>query len=135
MSAVILTFMFPSLGLTPLTASVIVLAISWVLLIAGRYNVLDGITKIIILALAITTVAAVFIAAGKPTVMAVDFVEPSPWNLASLSFIVVVVGWMPAPLEFSVITSMWTAKKSKLTTPLTNKDDWILMWVSPHQPS
>lgn len=111
MSAVILTFMFPSLGLTPLTASAIVLAISWVLLIAGRYNVLDGITKIIILALAITTVAAVFIAAGKPTVMAADFVEPSPWNLASLSFIVVVVGWMPAPLEFSVITSMWTAKK------------------------
>ena len=74
---------------------------------------LDGVTKWIMIALTTATIAAVIIAAGKPTVMAVDFVAVSPWNLATLGFIVALMGWMPAPLEFAAITSMWTSAKVK----------------------
>ena len=113
-AAVILGFMLPaSLGLSTMALSLIIVAVSWFFLIAGHYKLLDGVTKWIMIALTTATVAAVIIAAGKPTVMAVDFVAASPWNLATLGFIVELMGWMPAPLEFAAITSMWTSAKVK----------------------
>lgn len=124
LAAVILTFMFPSLGLTPVTASIIVMVVSWVFLVAGRYSLLDAVTKFIILALTVTTILATFMAASSPSVMTVDFIEPSPWNLASLGFIVALVGWMPAPIEFASITSMWTAEK--INTDHTNYKQGLL---------
>ena len=93
--------------------SIILVAVSWFFLIAGHYKLLDGVTKWIMIALTTATVAAVVIAAGKPTVMVTDFVAASPWNLATLGFIVALMGWMPAPLEFAAITSMWTSAKRK----------------------
>ncbi|HCT72757.1 MAG: NRAMP family divalent metal transporter [Psychrobacter sp.] len=113
-AAVILGFMLPaSLGLSTMALSLIIVAVSWFFLIAGHYKLLDGVTKWIMIALTTATVAAVVIAAGKPTVMAADFIAVSPWNLATLGFIVALMGWMPAPLEFAAITSMWTSAKVK----------------------
>ena len=113
-AAVILGFMLPaSLELSTMVLSMIIVAVSWFFLIAGHYKLLDGVTKWIMIALTIATVAAVIIAAGKPTVMAPDFIAVSPWNLATLGFIVALMGWMPAPLEFAAITSMWTSAKVK----------------------
>lgn len=113
-AAVILGFMLPaSLGLSTMVLSLIIVAVSWFFLIAGHYKLLDGVTKWIMIALTTATIAAVIIAAGKPTVMAVDFIAVSPWNLATLGFIVALMGWMPAPLEFAAITSMWTSAKVK----------------------
>jgi len=102
-----------SVELSTMTLSMVVMGVSWVFLIAGHYKLLDGLTKWIIIALTIATIAAVIIAAGKPTVMMPDFVASSPWNLATLGFIVALMGWMPAPLEFAAITSMWTSAKVK----------------------
>lgn len=114
LAAVILGFMLPaSIELSTITLSVIVMGVSWVFLLAGHYRMLDNVTKIIMIALTITTVIAVAIAAGKPAVMTADFVATSPWNLATLGFIVALMGWMPAPLEFAAITSMWTSAKVK----------------------
>ena len=114
LAAVILGFMLPaSIELSTITLSVIVMGVSWVFLIAGHYKLLDGVTKWIIISLTIATIAAVIMAAGKPTVMTPDFVAASPWNLATLGFIVALMGWMPAPLEFAAITSMWTSAKIK----------------------
>lgn len=108
--AVILGHLLPSeLGTLPLAAGVMIA--SWVLLVAGHYKVLDNITKWIIMALTVATIAAVAVAVGKPPVMQPDFIEASPWNLATLGFIIALMGWMPAPLEFSAITSVWTSKK------------------------
>ena len=113
-AAVILGFMLPaSFGLSTMVLSMLIVAVSWFFLIAGHYKLLDGVTKWIMIALTAATVAAVMIAAGKPTVMAADFIAVSPWNLATLGFIVALMGWMPAPLEFAAITSMWTSAKVK----------------------
>ncbi|UNU73966.1 divalent metal cation transporter [Moraxella nasovis] len=108
--AVILGHMLP-FELGTLTLSAIVMVSSWVLLVAGHYKLLDNVTKWIIVALTVATLAAVAVAVGKPSVMQPDFIETSPWNLAALGFIIALMGWMPAPLEFSAITSVWTAKK------------------------
>ncbi|WP_299188649.1 NRAMP family divalent metal transporter [uncultured Psychrobacter sp.] len=113
-AAVILGFMLPaSFGISTMGLSLIIVVICWVFLIAGHYKLLDGVTKWIMIALTLATVAAVIIAAGKPTVMTADFIPASPWNLATLGFIVALMGWMPAPLEFAAITSMWTSAKRK----------------------
>ena len=113
-AAVILGFMLPaSVQLSTMSLSMIIVAVSWFFLIAGHYKLLDGVTKWIMIALTTATVAAVVIAAGKPTVMVTDFVAASPWNLVTLGFIVALMGWMPAPLEFAAITSMWTSAKRK----------------------
>ena len=67
------------------------------------------------IALSASTVAAVAIAAangGAPR--APDFIEASPWNMAALGFIIALMGWMPAPIEFSAINSLWVAVKRKL---------------------
>ncbi len=115
LAAVILGFMLPaaSIGLSSITLATIIVAVCWFFLIAGHYKLLDGVTKWIMIALTAATVISVFIAAGKPTVMSADFVAASPWNLATLGFIVALMGWMPAPLEFAAITSMWTSAKRK----------------------
>lgn len=78
------------LGTLPLAAGVMIA--SWVLLVAGHYKVLDNITKWIIMALTVATIAAVAVAVGKPPVMQPDFIEASPWNLATLGFIVALMG-------------------------------------------
>lgn len=114
LAAVILGFMLPAgIEVSTITLSILVMGVSWIFLIAGHYKLLDGLTKWIIIALTIATIAAVVIAAGKPSVMTADFVATSPWNLATLGFIVALMGWMPAPLEFAAITSMWTSAKVK----------------------
>ena len=91
-----------------------VLASAVLMLLAGPYRTVDRMSKIIMISLTITTVAAVVIAAGKGAAMQADFIEPSPWNLATLAFMVALMGWMPAPIEISAINSMWVAAKRKL---------------------
>ena len=111
-TAAILKFIISALGLNwdisiP-TASVIIIAGTLGILLLGQYKFLDRLSKLIMIALTISTVSAVVIAASKGGVQVVpDFIEPSPWNLASLGFIVALMGWMPAPIEISAINSMW----------------------------
>lgn len=115
LSAVILNSMLPA-GLVvsaPIMASVMMLLV-WGLLVGGHYKALDGITKLIVIGLTVATVSATFIAASKGSNMQPGFVEPSPWNLATLPFLVALIGWMPAPIEISAINSMWIKAKQKL---------------------
>ena len=83
---------------------------------AAILKFLDRLSKFIMIALTISTVSAVVIAASKGGIqVAPDFIEPSPWNLASLGFIVALMGWMPAPIEISAINSMWVVAKRRLS--------------------
>lgn len=114
--AVILGFMLP-FDLSPMMLSIIVLASSWFMLIAGHYKLLDNVSKWIIVALTVTTIIATIVAGFSPKQIAPDFIPASPWNLASLGFVIALMGWMPAPLEFAAVTSVWTAKKIRTDRP------------------
>lgn len=94
--------------------SIAVLASAVLLLLVGPYRTVDGMSKIIMVSLTITTVAAVVVAALNGSQMQPDFIEPNPWNLGALAFIVALMGWMPAPIEISAINSMWVAAKRNL---------------------
>lgn len=113
-TAAILSFILPkSWGLTIPQLSTIVISVTWGILLLGKYRFLDRLSKWIMTALTVSTVSAVVIASFKGSVMLPDFVEPSPWELASLGFIVALMGWMPAPIEISAINSMWVVAKQR----------------------
>jgi Mn2+/Fe2+ NRAMP family transporter len=111
-TAAILKHFIPSLDI-PQTSTIII-AITLGMILLGQYRFLDKLSKWIMISLTVATVTAVVIAAFKGSVRVPDFVEPSPWNLASLGFIVALMGWMPAPIEISAITSMWSVAKRRL---------------------
>lgn len=105
-SASLLSYFVP-FELATSTLCMIVLATCLIILFAGHYRALDTLSKAIMAILTITTLAAVAIAIGSPVEPDATFVPPSPWSLAAIGFIVVTMGWMPAPIEISSITSMW----------------------------
>ncbi|TCP97690.1 Mn2+/Fe2+ NRAMP family transporter [Cricetibacter osteomyelitidis] len=114
--AAILNFMFPQI--IPGIASFAVIVVCTAILLLGRYRVLDNLSKMIMIALTITTVVAVAIALSRTGVQGVaptDYVAASPWNLGALGFIVALMGWMPAPIEISAVNSMWVVAKRRLT--------------------
>ncbi|WP_299685699.1 divalent metal cation transporter [uncultured Vibrio sp.] len=105
-SASLLSYFIP-FDLATTTLCMIVLATCLIILFAGHYRALDTLSKAIMAILIITTLVAVAIAIGSPVEPDAAFVPPSPWSLAAIGFIVVTMGWMPAPIEISSITSMW----------------------------
>ena len=117
LTAAILTFIIPIPLPMPVLSSLVIVVITGILLL-GKYRLLDSLSKIIMIALTVTTVSAVVIALmrnGMQGVAPADFVAPSPWELSKLAFLVALMGWMPAPIEISAINSMWVVAKRRLT--------------------
>lgn len=114
LGTVILAWILPSswgLGVPVLAA--VLMGLTWLLLVGGHYKALDGVTKVIVVTLALGTVVAVVMAAGRTPVREAGFVDPSPWTLATLPFLVALVGWMPAPVEISALNSLWVKAKAQ----------------------
>ncbi len=91
----------------------IILAICLAVLFAGQYKALDSLSKTIMVTLVIATVSAVIIAFGNGAVAPVDYQTPSVWDIAAIGFVVIMMGWMPAPIEISCLTSMWLKSQKK----------------------
>jgi Mn2+/Fe2+ NRAMP family transporter len=90
------------------------------ILLRGHFNALDGLSKIIMGVLTLTTLIAVLVAANQVQAVPADFNPPSPWAIASIGFIVITMGWMPAPIEISCLTSLWL-KRQRQETTVTNQ--------------
>lgn len=94
----------------------IVLALCLGILLAGHFKALDKLSKIIMAVLVVTTLAAVSMAFNQGAVAPVDYQAPSPWQLSAIGFLVIMMGWMPAPIEISSITSLWLKKQQQEQT-------------------
>ncbi|WNL17595.1 divalent metal cation transporter [Arcobacter cryaerophilus gv. pseudocryaerophilus] len=108
---------FIPIKLTINILSFIIIFACILILIAGKYNLLNNVSKIIMITLSIATVVAVVMAVTKDVNSALDddFISPSAWTIASLGFIVILTGWMPAPIEISSIGSIWLKNQIKQT--------------------
>lgn len=93
--------------------ALIVLASSLALLIFGHYKLLDKMTKIIMLALTLTTLVAVTLAFNRYSGFGTPVISESPWQWAYVGFLVAMMGWMPAPIEVSTWNSLWLIEKRK----------------------
>ncbi|SJL83612.1 NRAMP family divalent metal transporter [Vibrio palustris] len=111
-SASLLSYFIPfqlSIGIL----SALILITCLLILFAGQYKALDGLSKLIMAVLTLSTFLAVAIAAGGSDTVVKTVETPSPWHLAAIGFIVVTMGWMPAPIEISSLSSMWLKTQSK----------------------
>ncbi|GAA4886197.1 divalent metal cation transporter [Flaviramulus aquimarinus] len=100
--------------------TIIILTICFCLLMIGKYKLLDRLMKVIIITLTISTIAAVSVAlfnSSEP----LSFIQILPKNAIEITFLIAFMGWMPAPLDISIIHSLWTLEKKKDTKGLTPK--------------
>ncbi|WP_261815422.1 NRAMP family divalent metal transporter [Vibrio gallicus] len=111
-SASLLKYFIP-FDLSMITLSIIVLVTCLAILFVGHYKALNNLSKAIMAVLTVATLIALAIAIGKPAPVQPDFVSTSPWTLAGIGFIVVTMGWMPAPIEISSFSSMWLKSQCK----------------------
>ena len=94
--------------------SVIILLVSGLVLIVGKYSLLDKFIKFIIVLLSVSTIVAVFAALGVDKVVKPESFVNFEWtNSAHILFLISFVGWMPAPIDISVFSSLWTNAKTK----------------------
>ena len=90
------------------------------LLLIGKYSLLDNLIKIIILVLGICTVLAVFYAKINSD-MIIDTNQIIPSNFEGIIFLVAFMGWMPAPLDVSIWQSIWTKEKIAINKTIDYK--------------
>jgi Mn2+/Fe2+ NRAMP family transporter len=98
--------------------TIIILTICLLLLIIGRYNLLDNLIKIIIVTLTISTILAVCMALFRHE-GSISFIQVLPENSLEIAFLIAFMGWMPAPLDISVWHSLWAIEKRKDTQEFT----------------
>ena len=90
------------------------------LLLIGKYSLLDNLIKIIILVLGICTVLAVFYAKINSD-MIIDINQIIPSNFEGIIFLAAFMGWMPAPLDVSIWQSIWTKEKISINKTIDYK--------------
>ena len=91
----------------------------YVILLFGRYQLLDKMIKIIILVLAVSTIFSTGVASFNSNEV-YSFKQVFP-DGAGLVFLVAFMGWMPAPLDISIWHSILAIEKNK-NQKITNKE-------------
>ena len=91
--------------------SLLVLVTCYIILLFGKYQLLDKMIKIIILILALSTIFSTLVALIN-TDEVYNFKQVFPSG-NGLIFLVAFMGWMPAPLDISIWHSIWTIEKNK----------------------
>jgi len=93
--------------------ALIITLVSMMILIIGRYKLLDRMMKYIIILLTVCTIVAVNVALFKTT-DSFELTQILPQG-AQVGFLIAFLGWMPAPLDISVWQSIWSLEKEKTT--------------------
>lgn len=114
------------IALTPLAWSAILLAICIILLISGQYSALDGAIKLIMIVLAISTVVALVAALFNGGQQEVTNYYPNIWNVAGVSFLIALMGWMPIPIDAAAWHSLWSLERVKQTKYRPNLKECLL---------
>lgn len=82
----------------------------------GKYRALDGLIKIVVFVLIVSTVMAFVLAlVNGPVEKAIDFKPKIIWNQAGIFFLIALMGWMPTAVDLSSWNSLWTLERIKQT--------------------
>ena len=100
--------------------SIIITVLSLLILLIGKYKVLDNLIKLIIVVLAISSVIAVVMAIYK-TNSQISLTQVLPKGSLEIGFLIAFLGWMPAPLDVSVWHSLWAVEKKKEDNEIFDK--------------
>jgi Mn2+/Fe2+ NRAMP family transporter len=96
------------------TWSVLITISSMIILLVGKYKLLDGLMKYVILLLTICTLFAVTAALLKNN-QAFSFEQVIPKGTIEITFLIAFLGWMPTSLDISIWQSIWSVEKEKIS--------------------
>lgn len=86
------------------------------ILLGGKYRILDSMIKVIGAILLLSTLLAFALALFRgPVNMQEGFVAPDIWSEGSILFIVALMGWMPTAVDLSAWNSLWTVEHIRQT--------------------
>ncbi len=104
--------------------SISLMIISILILVLGKYKLLDNLMKYIITILTISTILALAVALFT-TKEAFDVTQIIPSGKIEITFLIAFLGWMPAPLDISIWHSIWSIEKDKTAFIKTKRKDAI----------
>jgi len=97
----------------PITAAALCTACAGLLLI-GRYRLLDRFVKVIMVVLAVSTLMAAGMAAGRASPSSLALLPPiGPEHAVGFAFLLALAGWMPSAIDISVWSSLWTVARNR----------------------
>ena len=86
------------------------------ILMLGKYKILDSMIKIIGAVLLLSTLLAFVLALVKgPSQQIPNFLPEEIWSDKSIIFIIALMGWMPTAVDLSAWNSLWTIERIKQT--------------------
>lgn len=98
----------------PAAVSALIMVVAAGLLAGGGYVWLDRFIKVVMPVLTVCTLAATIMAVGRIDWSWSAFVPgPAVFDLAGIAFCVALIGWMPAPIDISVWSSLWATARAK----------------------
>ncbi len=102
--------------------SLVITVFCYIILLIGKYKLLDRFIKVILIVLAISTISSTVVAS-------INIDELPNYNQIfpvgeGLVFLIAFMGWMPGPLDISVWHSIWTIEKNK-EYKLTKKESFF----------
>lgn len=100
--------------------TLIILFFCFLILLVGKFTLLDKLIKIVILILTTTTLIVV-INAFMNLEYNINWVQVFPSNSYDIVFLIAFMGWMPAPLDVSIWQSIWVVEKQKITPDFEKK--------------
>lgn len=94
--------------------SIIILLICIGVLFRGQYSALDSLIKVVMVVLSLSTIAA-FLVAWFDASPAELPAAPSVWDVAGVTFLIALMGWMPIPIDAAAWHSLWSLEREKQT--------------------
>src|SRR6056300_1287870 len=118
-----LFFNFTGNTLSNELTSVVYLIIVLVILNVGKYHLFESFVKYLTLSLSLLTLISFIIALSSSGQHSADSVPPEILTQAGIGFLLALMGWMPAPLELSSWTSMWSLENDKVNNSKKSLSD------------
>ncbi len=85
------------------------------ILVIGRYALLDSLMKVMISVLAVFTLIAVIAAVNHGPAGDITAPPEQLFTMAGFSFLLALAGWMPAPIDISAWSSLWAVERMRQT--------------------
>lgn len=92
-----------------------ILVICAAVILLGHYKLLDKISKVVVALLSLSTLVALGLAFAHGPVAPLGFTGPSAWTWQAFPFLVMLLGWMPAPVDLSAWSSLWMFSREEET--------------------
>lgn len=87
-----------------------------IVLVVGKYSILDSLLKIVGAVLLVSTLVAFFAAVSKGRVAPTEgFIPKELTDRDSIIFIIALMGWMPTAVDLSAWNSLWAIERMKQT--------------------